>query len=66
MGRDCSSPMARFTTRPRADVHSDSLSDQVPVEVISDLLTGTRRGDRWPRNHVVCCREERQTIKEAG
>lgn len=32
----------------------DALSDQVPVEVIRDLLTGTRRGNRWPRDHVVC------------
>lgn len=41
-----------------------SLSDQVPVEVIGNLLTGTRRWDRWPRNHVVCCQGERQAIKE--
>lgn len=47
-------PWREFTTRPWADVHSDSLSDQVPVEVIGNLLIGTRRWDRWPRNHVVC------------
>lgn len=59
-------PWREFTTRPRADVHSDSLSDQVPVEVIGNLLIGTRRWDRWPRNHVVCCQGERQAIKETG
>lgn len=32
----------------------DALSDQVPVEIIRDLLTGTRRGNWWPRDHVVC------------
>lgn len=31
----------------------DALSDQVPVEVIRDLLTGTRRWNRWPRDHMV-------------
>lgn len=47
------------TTRPWADVHA-LLSDQIPVEVIGDLLTGTRGRDRWPRDHMVCCWEERQ------
>lgn len=47
-------PWPEFTTRPWADVHCDSLSDQVPVEVISDLLIGTRGWDRWPGNHMVC------------
>lgn len=31
----------------------DALSDQVPVEVIRDLLIGTRRWNRWPRDHMV-------------
>jgi len=37
----------------RAALH-DALSDQVPVEVIRDLLVGARRGNRWPRDHMVC------------
>lgn len=48
MGRDRSSPQA-LGRSPLC-----SLSDQVPVEVIRNLLTGTRRGHRGPRNHVVC------------
>lgn len=33
---------------------SNALGNQVPIEVIWDLLTGPRRWDRWPRDHVVC------------
>lgn len=31
----------------------DALSDQVPIEVIRDLLIGTRRWNCWPRDHMV-------------
>lgn len=55
----CSLPRPDFATRPWADVQTcDALSNQVPVEVIRDLFTGTRRRDLWPRDHVVCYREE--------
>lgn len=33
---------------------SNALGNQVPIEVIWDLLTGPRRWDRGPRDHVVC------------
>lgn len=33
---------------------SNTLGNQVPIEVIWDLLTGPRRWDRGPRDHVVC------------
>lgn len=33
---------------------SNALGNQVPIEVIWDLLTGPRRWDWWPRDHVVC------------
>lgn len=32
----------------------DALGDQVPVEVIRDLLVGTRMRNRRPGDHVVC------------
>lgn len=33
---------------------SDALGNQVPVEVIRDLLIGPRRWNWRPRDHVVC------------
>jgi hypothetical protein len=41
----------------------DVLSDQVPVEVIRNLLVGTWRWDWWPRDHMMCCQEERKRVR---
>ena len=38
---------------------SNALGNQVPIEVIWYLLIGPRRGDWWPRDHVVCCGERK-------